>query len=309
MSTQLDAASIARASLHDPAHFHIQHSQTLHRLALLQHWNIPTGSKVLELGCGQGDCTTVLASAVGEQGSVVAVDPADLDYGESFCSSPSATSTYLSWRITSRKARWVGGLLGSNNRLRTISPPFPPRCTPAPAKARPLTRRCSPTAYGTSGRPPAFCPPSAPSSSTASVSSLRSGRWWRRTPSAQPHVLAALTQAALECRKPSASSDSNVRTVLGPKRLTELALAAGWQLESESRVQCGEGVLDGQWEVAACLSSSFEKEVEEQVGDERERAVVLASRDACEASLEGVQGVGLSVSLSSSGPDRCPCFM
>ena len=83
MSTQLDAASIARLSLHDPTHFSIQHSQTIHRLVLLQHWNIPTDSKVLELGCGQGDCTTVLANAVGEQGRVVAVDPADLDYGES----------------------------------------------------------------------------------------------------------------------------------------------------------------------------------------------------------------------------------
>ena len=84
MSNQLDAASIACLSLHEPIHFNIQHSQTLHRLALLQHWDIPTGSKVLELGCGQGDCTTVLACAVGEQGMVVAVDPADLDYGESF---------------------------------------------------------------------------------------------------------------------------------------------------------------------------------------------------------------------------------
>lgn len=84
MPTHLDAASIARLSLHDPAHLNIQDSQTLHRLIFLQHWNIPIGSKVLELGCGQGDCTTVLASAVGEQGRVVAVDPADLDYGASF---------------------------------------------------------------------------------------------------------------------------------------------------------------------------------------------------------------------------------
>jgi SAM-dependent methyltransferase len=106
-------------------------------------------------------------------------------------------------------------------------------------------------------------------------------------PSGQPHVLAALTQAALECRKPE--SVSNVRTVLGPKRLTELALAAGWHLESETRVQGGEGLLDGQWEVSACLSPSFEREVEEHVSDERERAVILALRDACEASLEGVQ--------------------
>jgi predicted methyltransferase len=84
MSTPLDATSIARGSLHDPAQFNIQDSQTLHRLVLLEHWNITTGSHVLELGCGQGDCTTVLASAVGEQGKVVAVDPADLDYGTCF---------------------------------------------------------------------------------------------------------------------------------------------------------------------------------------------------------------------------------
>lgn len=107
-------------------------------------------------------------------------------------------------------------------------------------------------------------------------------------PSAQPHVLAALTQAALECHK--RNSDSNIRTVLGPRKLTELALAAGWQLESESLVQTGEGLLDGQWEVSACLSPSFEREVEDQVGDERERAVVIALRDACDASLKGVQG-------------------
>jgi ubiquinone/menaquinone biosynthesis C-methylase UbiE len=84
MSTKLDAVSIAHLSLHDPTNFSIQHSQTLHRLMLVQQWNIPTGSKVLELGCGQGDCTTVLANAVGEQGSVVGVDPANLGYGMLF---------------------------------------------------------------------------------------------------------------------------------------------------------------------------------------------------------------------------------
>ena len=81
MSTDLDADSIARLSLHDPKHFGIQHSQTLHRLEILESWNISAGSRVLELGCGQGDCTTVLAHAVGEDGKVVAVDPASLDYG------------------------------------------------------------------------------------------------------------------------------------------------------------------------------------------------------------------------------------
>jgi predicted methyltransferase len=83
MSTPSTAEFLGRISLHDPSHFNIQHSQTKHRLLLLRHWNIPTGSEILELGCGQGDCTTVLAHAVGEKRSIVAVNPAELDYGVS----------------------------------------------------------------------------------------------------------------------------------------------------------------------------------------------------------------------------------
>ncbi len=52
-----------------------------HRLAILSKWGIPKGSKVLELGCGQGDCTAVLAELVGPNGYVTAVDPGSLDYG------------------------------------------------------------------------------------------------------------------------------------------------------------------------------------------------------------------------------------
>lgn len=81
MSTPLDAADIARLSLHNPSRFDIQHSQTLHRQTLVREWQITAGAKVLELGCGQGDCTTVLADAVGPEGKVIAVDPASLDYG------------------------------------------------------------------------------------------------------------------------------------------------------------------------------------------------------------------------------------
>lgn len=164
-ATHFDAASIARLCLHDPIHFNIQYAQTLHRLALLQHWNVPTASNVLELGCGQGDCTTVLAHAVGEQGRVVAVDPAGLDYAlppshcATHCGGPAKSSGLMllqgpripsaKHRITSRRVRWVGGSLGFNDLPWTTSPPCP-ILLPPPRRplviASPSTQQCSHTA-------------------------------------------------------------------------------------------------------------------------------------------------------------------
>lgn len=56
--------------------------QSKHRLQILEHLQIRTGpSHVLEIGCGQGDATVVLAETLGERGQITAIDPAPLDYG------------------------------------------------------------------------------------------------------------------------------------------------------------------------------------------------------------------------------------
>jgi SAM-dependent methyltransferase len=277
MSAQLDSASIASLSLHDPKHFNVQHSQTAHRLVLLQHWNISTGSKVLELGCGQGDCTTVFASAVGDEGKVVAVDPADLDYGRPY--TLGQAQDHISQGPLGSRISWVQQL--PIEYLSTLPSPSTPdsKIFDATVLAHCLWYFSSHTLILDTFR-----------ALKQHSKRLLLAEWSlvATHPSAQPHVLAALAQAALECRKPQ--STSNVRTVLGPKRLTELALAAGWKLEIETRVQPTEGLLDGLWEVSACLSPSFEKEIEEHVGDGRDRDVVFALRDACEASLDVVSG-------------------
>lgn len=61
---------------------HIQRKQTQHRLRLMEAFDVREGDHVLEVGCGQGDTTVVLADAVGENGHVHAVDIASKYYGE-----------------------------------------------------------------------------------------------------------------------------------------------------------------------------------------------------------------------------------
>ena len=77
-----DIDALAKLYPHSPKHFHVVRPQIEQRSQLVKTWGIQPGERVLEIGCGQGDCTLVLAAAVGENGSVTAIDPASLDYGE-----------------------------------------------------------------------------------------------------------------------------------------------------------------------------------------------------------------------------------
>jgi SAM-dependent methyltransferase len=56
-------------------------AQRHYREALAAGWGIPAGARILEIACGQGDMSAVLAQAVGETGHVTGVDIASPDYG------------------------------------------------------------------------------------------------------------------------------------------------------------------------------------------------------------------------------------
>jgi protein-L-isoaspartate O-methyltransferase len=81
-------AAMAAGTL-DPA---VQLTQTRYRMGLVDGWDIRPGASVLEIGCGQGDMTAVLADAVGEQGRVVGVDSAEP------LPSPRACQPHPSWQ-------------------------------------------------------------------------------------------------------------------------------------------------------------------------------------------------------------------
>jgi hypothetical protein len=108
------------------------------------------------------------------------------------------------------------------------------------------------------------------------------------SPAAVPHVLAALTQGALEVRK--RVSDSNIRSLLSPMQITALASQAGLRLVEDSArtLMAPEGMHDGRWEVGAVLAPEFEKEVKREVTVEKEQVLVLAMLDAVRAAKKAL---------------------
>lgn len=136
-------------------------------------------------------------------------------------------------------------------------------------------------------------------SRTSPIETLFLAEWGLSSsdPTAQPHILAVLAQAALERYNPLSSA--NVRTVLSPKELRKVAEEAGWKLVvrssgdgEETYLVPADNVLDGRWEVAAASSKDFLKSLDELVKDEKERGVIVALRDAVLASAERIGGRG-----------------
>ena len=55
-----------------------------HRLSITKAWGIPPGQHVLDIGCGQGESSLVLAMELGPSGHVTGIDPSPPDYGTPF---------------------------------------------------------------------------------------------------------------------------------------------------------------------------------------------------------------------------------
>ncbi|PCH38831.1 S-adenosyl-L-methionine-dependent methyltransferase [Wolfiporia cocos MD-104 SS10] len=271
-----DPESLARIYPHqNEKHFPIVLGQMRQRIQLVKTWGIQPGERVLEIGCGQGDCTVALAAAVGNSGHVTAIDPASLDYGSPYT-------------LGEAQAHLRASPIGSRITFEQADPlAFLPRNTETYTTA--VLAQC--IWY--------FASPST-LSAILSALALRVQRICvseyalvAGDPRAAPHVLAVLAQAALECRKPT--SESNVRTVMAPREIRSAAEVAGLRTVSEERIVPPEDMYDGRWEVGAVLADEFESEIRESVANERERAVVFAMRDAVRSAADSVKLKGESV--------------
>ena len=213
----------------------VQLTQTRYRAALATGWGIPDGASVLEVGCGQGDMTAVLAEAVGPAGRVVAVDIADPSYGAPVTLGQSAErlmATPLGSRIEFRF-----GLDVLDEAVVFPDGGFDyvvlAHCSWYFASLEQLERTLA-----------------------------RVRRWartlcfteWDLAPHTReqlPHLLAVLIQGQIEAS--GSRGQGNVRAPFSRESLLRQLRTSGWEGAADTRTEDTTGLQDADWEVGACL--------------------------------------------------------
>jgi len=209
--------------------YDIQKVQTEHRIKLAEAWEINKGMKVLEIGCGQGDTTAVLAYFVGENGFVHGVDIASEDYGAPITVGKAAD--YLKKSKLGKQIRMDYKIDVLNDMVDFPEKSFDiivlSHCSWYMKSFNELEKILRKVKKW--GKQLCFA------------------EWDTRINSMEqyPHFLAVQIQAQYECFK--ASSFSNVRTLFTPMDLVNIAEKAGWSIKKEFIVSSG-NLQDGKWE-------------------------------------------------------------
>ncbi|KAM4064467.1 methyltransferase [Hirsutella rhossiliensis] len=245
-----------------------------HRQRLIKSWKIPQGSKVLEVGPGQGDFTVCLADAVGPTGQVVAVDPAPLDWG---------TPDYRT-----AQGFVLRSPLGSRIQFVQADPiDFLDAPTTA-TKSFDFIVFCHSIWYFSQ---PSFLPTML-SKARPCVANVLIAEYSLSTshPSAVPHVLASLAANAVESFR-GEDSKRNIRCALTPLRMIEAAEEVGWALSHEETVTPGEKQLDAFREVNMILKSRlFKADMESVQAGDKVKTMLQSMTYAVKASVDRLDG-------------------
>lgn len=211
----------------------VQRIQSTHRIKLAGIWKIPEGGRILEIGCGQGDTTAVLAHLVGENGFVHGIDIAPAAYG-----APLTLGQATEQLLRSQ----IGGRLRIDLNTDFLSDAFAPdgmydcfvmsHCAwyfssvdeviQVLKKARQLAKKLCFAEWDV--RP--------------------------RLPAQSAHFFSALVQAQCACFTPIPGA--NIRTLLTPADATRAASEAGWRVADTASVFSPD-LQDGRWETQLLL--------------------------------------------------------
>ncbi|MGZ4135519.1 MAG: class I SAM-dependent methyltransferase [Tumebacillaceae bacterium] len=210
--------------------------QTEHRIKLAEFWGIKEGDRILEIGCGQGDTTAVLAYMVGVSGLVHGVDNAPPEYG-----SPTTVGDSAAYLMRSE----LGQQVRMEFEVDVLAPQFE---FPENSFDIVVFSHCS--WYLKSHDELA-----------AILSKVR--KWGKRLAFAEwdtritiveqlAHFQAVLIQAQYESFKETTLA--NVRTLFTPNDVREIAQQAGWSITEETSIY-SEELQDCRWEINMLLAN------------------------------------------------------
>ena len=210
--------------------YHIQKVQTEHRMKLVNFWDIKPGSRILEIGCGQGDTTAVLAYYAGETGFVHGIDVGSPTYG-----SPVSLGESAEYLMQSQLGKQVK--IDFNLDILSTEVDFPEK-----SYDYIVFSHC---AWYTK-------------SSNELLNIMKKVRKWGKqlclaewstnikSIEQYPHLLSILIQAQYEAFKQN--SESNVRTLFTAHDLRAIVQQAGWQIKKDITIDSPD-LQDGRWEV------------------------------------------------------------
>lgn len=239
----------------------IQRIQTEHRLKLIRFWGIEKGSRILEIGCGQGDTLAALAYAVGKGGFVYGIDCADESYG---------TPETLGQARTRLQKGGLGRNLRMDFQVDVMSGTVGFKEDEFDAV---VLSHCL---WYLSGY-----------RELADV--LKRARLWGRklhiaewNPCIEhsgqlAHWQAASIQAV--CESFEEKSRSNIRSMFYPSEIERAVLEGGWQLEESADV-FSEGMQDGIWEASAAVHFYPDKIMNHPVMPDKLKRLLLAQIEA-----------------------------
>lgn len=215
----------------------IERIQSEHRRRIVESWGIAPGSRVLEIGCGQGDLTMALAEAVGPDGFVTGIDVAPPTYGAPLTLGQ-ATDLILEGPFRNRI------MFHFDYDIRQAD--FPKNSFDVVAFAHSSWYFSSldevhETLVAARRLAPRLC----------------FAEWdiEPRTFEQMAHLLAIIIQGQVESFRDS--SEANIRTPFTRAKFLELLGTAGWTVESSSSIE-SRSMQDADWEIAACRSGLAE---------------------------------------------------
>jgi len=267
------ARKIVEYSLHPTDHPEIETEQALHRLQLVKNWPIQPGTRVLEIGCGQGNCTAVLAYTVGPTGHVDAVDPAPGDYGQPFTldqAQAHLSASEIGQQITWHRAEPEQFISSSSNTTWDVA--VLAHCIWYFDSVDVLRKILA----ALRDKVKSVCVAEYALSATEA--------------SAVPHVLAAIARGSLEAHKPE--SEENIRSLLGPDAIETAARTEGWVVKNSSLLVPGAGLGDGGWETATVVSEGFLGDIESLGIPEAAKVALRSAREATLKSAKNVKATG-----------------